>query len=100
MTGFRCGWQSGHMESIRLTSQSFEYMPANILNLPDYKVVRVEQTDHDYHITVEVSNPPGSCPACRCDVSMVRRRAAVARGHVPIRRRPCSLAILLCSERH
>ena len=29
-------------------------MPANILNLPDYKVVRVEETDHDYHITAEV----------------------------------------------
>lgn len=23
-------------------------MPANILNLPDYKVVRVEETEHDY----------------------------------------------------
>ena len=42
-------------------------MPANILNLPDYKVVRVEETDHDYHITAEVSNPPSVCPSCRSD---------------------------------
>ena len=39
-------------------------MPANILNLPDYKVVRVEETDHDYHITAEASNPPKACFAC------------------------------------
>lgn len=44
-----------------------EVMPANILNLPDYKVVRVEETDHDYHITAEVSNPPSVCPSCRSD---------------------------------
>ncbi len=43
-------------------------MPTNILNLPDYKVVRVEETDHDYHITAEVSTPPGACPACRSEV--------------------------------
>lgn len=42
-------------------------MPANILNLPDYKVVRVEETDHDYHITAEVSNPPRACVACGSD---------------------------------
>jgi transposase len=42
-------------------------MPANILNLPDYKVVRVEETDHDYHITAEVSNPPTACPSCQSD---------------------------------
>lgn len=39
-------------------------MPANILNLPDYKVVRVEESDHDYHITAEVSNPPKTCTGC------------------------------------
>ena len=42
-------------------------MPTNILNLPDYKVVRVEENDHDYHITAEVSNPPLVCPFCRSD---------------------------------
>ncbi len=39
-------------------------MPANILNLPDFKVIRVEETDHDYHITAEVSNPPKACSVC------------------------------------
>lgn len=39
-------------------------MPASILNLPDYKVVRVEENAHDYHITAEVSNPPGACVGC------------------------------------
>lgn len=42
-------------------------MPANILNLPHYKVVRVEETDHDYHITTEVSNQPKACIACGSD---------------------------------
>ena len=42
-------------------------MPTNILNLPDYKVVRVEETDHDYHIAAEVSNPPSVCPSCQSD---------------------------------
>jgi transposase len=39
-------------------------MPANILNLPDYKVERVEENDHDYHITAEVSTPPSICVGC------------------------------------
>lgn len=42
-------------------------MPANILNLPDYKVVRVEETSHDYHITAEISNPPAVCSHCGSD---------------------------------
>lgn len=42
-------------------------MPANILNLPDYKVVRVEETSHDYHITAETSNPPATCSHCGSD---------------------------------
>ena len=42
-------------------------MPTNILNLPDYKVVRVEESDHDYHVYAEVSNLPGVCSACRSD---------------------------------
>ena len=40
---------------------------ANILNLPDYKVVRVEEADHDYHVYAEVSNPPGVCTVCGSD---------------------------------
>ncbi len=42
-------------------------MPANILNLPDFKVQRVEDADHDYHVYAEVSNPPGTCMACGSD---------------------------------
>ena len=33
-------------------------MPANILNLPQYRVLRVEETDHDYHVTAE---PVSTC---------------------------------------
>jgi transposase len=32
-------------------------MPANILSLPDFRVQRVEEDDHDYHVYAEVSNP-------------------------------------------
>ena len=39
----------------------------NILNLPDYGVLRVEETDHDYHITAEVSNQPKTCAECQSD---------------------------------
>jgi len=42
-------------------------MPANILNLPDFKVQRVEEADHDYHLYAEVSNPPSVCTACGSD---------------------------------
>ena len=39
-------------------------MPANILSLPDFKVRRVEETNRDYHVYAEVSNPPSVCTAC------------------------------------
>lgn len=42
-------------------------MPANILNLPAYRVLRVETNDHDYHITAEAVEPSKSCPHCRSD---------------------------------
>jgi transposase len=42
-------------------------MPTNILNLPDFKVQRVEEADHDYHVYAEVSNPPGVCTGCGFD---------------------------------
>ncbi len=42
-------------------------MPANILNLPDFKVQRVEEADRDHHVYAEVSNPPGVCTACGSD---------------------------------
>ncbi|MFZ7310915.1 ISL3 family transposase [Comamonas jiangduensis] len=42
-------------------------MPAKILNLPDFKLQRVEETDHDYHVYANVSNPPSVCTACGSD---------------------------------
>lgn len=42
-------------------------MAANILNLPDFKVQWVEETDHDYHVFAEVSNIHGVCTACGSD---------------------------------
>jgi hypothetical protein len=33
-------------------------MPANILNLPCYKVLGITENEHDYHIDVEVGKPP------------------------------------------
>ncbi|MBW4048486.1 MAG: ISL3 family transposase [Proteobacteria bacterium] len=38
--------------------------PANILHLPAYKVLRVEETDHDYHIRTELARSPTHCTAC------------------------------------
>jgi len=34
----------------------------NILNLSSYNVLQVEESEHDYHITAEVKNPPAICP--------------------------------------
>lgn len=42
-------------------------MPANILNLPAYRVLRVETNDHDYHISAEAVESPKGCPHCRSD---------------------------------
>jgi transposase len=42
-------------------------MPANILNLPSYRVMSVETNDHDYHITAEAVASPKACPHCRSD---------------------------------
>src|SRR3990167_6980051 len=36
-------------------------MPANILNLQDLKVQRVEETEHDYHVYAETK---GDAPPC------------------------------------
>ena len=32
-------------------------MPTNILNLPAYKVLRVEETEDDYYIRAELAHP-------------------------------------------
>ena len=42
-------------------------MPANILNLPQYRVLRMEETDHDYHVTTEPVNVTSACPHCQSD---------------------------------
>ncbi len=36
-------------------------MPANILNLLACEVLSVEHDDHDYHVNVEVIQPPTHC---------------------------------------
>ncbi|MCL2644475.1 MAG: ISL3 family transposase [Betaproteobacteria bacterium] len=40
-------------------------MPANILNLPCYKILGIQENEHDYHIMVEAADAPGSCPHCQ-----------------------------------
>ncbi|MCW2310900.1 ISL3 family transposase [Rhodoferax antarcticus] len=42
-------------------------MPANILNLPQYRVLRVEESEHDYHITTEPVAATKACPHCQSD---------------------------------
>ena len=42
-------------------------MPANILNLPQYRVLRVEESDHDYHVTAEPVGVTSACPHCQSD---------------------------------
>jgi transposase len=42
-------------------------MPANILNLPDYKVVRIKENTHDYHVSAEVSLSATTCAACNSE---------------------------------
>lgn len=39
-------------------------MTANILNLPRYRVLRVEETEHDYHVYAEVVQSLFFCPVC------------------------------------
>ncbi|ELA01471.1 transposase TnpA, ISL3 family protein [Cupriavidus sp. HMR-1] len=52
---------------IPFPAASKKNMPANILNLPTYAVLAVEQNDHDYHLSVEVKQPPTHCPHCNSD---------------------------------
>lgn len=40
-------------------------MPVNILNLPLYRVERVKEEEHDYHIAASVLHPPRACIHCR-----------------------------------
>lgn len=34
----------------------------NILNLPSWAVLETRESDHDYHITVQLTYPPSHCP--------------------------------------
>lgn len=54
-------------------------MPANILNLVDYTVLSVENTDHDYHIKAETKTIPNQCPTCNSKsiVSFGRREQLI-----------------------
>lgn len=36
----------------------------NILNLPSWAVLETRESDHDYHITVQLTYPPSHCPHC------------------------------------
>lgn len=36
-------------------------MPANILNLPQYRVLRVQETDRNYHVTAEPVDVTAAC---------------------------------------
>lgn len=38
---------------------------ANILNLAEYQVLRIEETEHDYHIDIQHLASTKSCPHCR-----------------------------------
>lgn len=42
-------------------------MPANILNLPQYRMLRVKESDHDYHVTAEPVLVTSACPHCQSD---------------------------------
>ncbi len=43
-------------------------MTTDILNLPAYRVLQVEDTDGDYHIKAETTSPPDRCNHCGSDV--------------------------------
>ena len=53
------GWEAlvGRWESMT--------MPANILNLPCYKVVGIQENKRGYRIDVETLHAPTSCPHCQ-----------------------------------
>ena len=42
-------------------------MQTNILNLASYSVLKVEETEHDYHVGVEAKNPASHCLYCKSD---------------------------------
>lgn len=40
-------------------------MPTNILNLPAYSVLAVDESEHDYHVRTEIKKLTVSCPHCK-----------------------------------
>lgn len=84
-------------------------MPANILNLVDYTVLSVENTDHDYHIKAETKTVPIQCPTCQSkaivsfgrreqlikDLPMHGRRVGI---YVSTRRLKCTACVKTFSE--
>ncbi|MYM92678.1 ISL3 family transposase [Duganella vulcania] len=40
-------------------------MPTNLLNLPNYQITSVQDTEHDYHVYAETKHPPTNCPYCQ-----------------------------------
>lgn len=59
-------------------------MVVNILNLPHYSVLKVKQTDHDYHIYVETIRPLAVCPSCNASESVGYGRNEVLIKDLPI----------------
>ncbi len=46
-------------------------MPPDLLNLPSYRVLGVDENEHDYRISAESLDPPKECPHCH-SVHLVR----------------------------
>jgi transposase len=38
---------------------------ANVLNLPQYRVLKVDESEHDYHVYTEIAVERKPCPQCR-----------------------------------
>jgi transposase len=84
-------------------------MPANILNLVEYTVISVNNTDHDYHIRAETKTTPIQCPTCNSksivgfgrreqlikDLPMHARRVGI---YVSTRRMKCTACTKTFSE--
>jgi len=46
-------------------------MVVNILNIAEFKVVKFEETEHDYNIRVEMVSPPSYCHHCGCVANLL-----------------------------
>lgn len=42
-------------------------MPVNFLLLRSYRVLKVDQSDHDYHVRAEPASPQTACPHCQSE---------------------------------